>query len=78
MHVNCSVRSTLLSPRNGCRISNIRPEGLTYERADFKLAWLIEMAYERGVSGTAQKDKSDDPSQYHILKPRGTTGITSD
>ncbi len=50
-------------------ISNVRPEGLSYERAAFKLAWLVEMAYEHKVSGTALKDKSDDHSQYHILPP---------
>ncbi len=50
-------------------ISNVRPEGLSYERAAFKLAWLVEMAYDLQVSGTKLKDKSDDPSQYKILKP---------
>ena len=50
-------------------ISNIRPEGLSYERAAFKLAWLVEMAYEKNVSGTALKDRSDNPDCYHILKP---------
>lgn len=57
-------------------ISNIRPEGLSHERAAFKLAWLIEMAYERDVSGTKLKDKSDDPSQYHKLKPHQTPLLT--
>lgn len=56
-------------------ISNVRPEGLSYERAAFKLAWLVEMAYDRGVSGTALKDKSDDPAQHHILKPHNINGI---
>ncbi len=50
-------------------ISNVRPEGLSYERAAFKLAWLVEMAYDLQVSGTKLKDKSDDPSQYKLLKP---------
>ncbi len=50
-------------------ISNVRPEGLSYERAAFKLAWLVEMAYDLQVSGTKLKDKSDDPSQYKKLKP---------
>lgn len=56
-------------------ISNIRPEGLSYERAAFKLAWLVETAYDRGISGTALKDKSDDPNEYHILKPHDTAGL---
>jgi len=50
-------------------ISNIRPEGLSYEKAAFKLAWLIENAYKMKKSGTALKDESDDPSRYLTLKP---------
>lgn len=50
-------------------ISNIRPEGLPYDRAAFKLAWLVEMAFANKVSGTALKDKSDDSTQYRVLKP---------
>ncbi len=50
-------------------ISNIRPEGLNYEKAAFKMAWLIEAAYDLGVSGTALKDESEDPSCYRQLKP---------
>lgn len=62
-----SFAGRLESERN-C-ISNIRPEGLPYERAAFKLAWLVEMAFANKVSGTALKDKSDDPTQYRVLKP---------
>jgi len=50
-------------------ISNIRPEGLTYERAAFKLAWLIESAFSLGYSGTKLKDNSDDPEYYLTLRP---------
>lgn len=50
-------------------ISNIRPEGLTYDRAAFKLAWLIEKAYAIDKSGTALKDMSDDPTCYLSLRP---------
>lgn len=60
-------RGRLESERN-C-ISNIRPEGLSYDRAAFKLAWLIESAFNRRLSGTQLKDLSDDPSQYHRIKP---------
>lgn len=60
-------RGRLESERN-C-ISNIRPEGLPYDRAAFKLAWLIEAAFNRRLSGTKLKDLSDDPSQYHRIKP---------
>jgi len=50
-------------------ISNIRPAGLSYSRAAFKLAWLIEAAFSMHKSGTALKDQSDDPSCYRLLKP---------
>ncbi len=50
-------------------ISNIRPEGLTYDRAAFKLAWLIEQAFAMQRTGIALKDRSDDPNCYGLLKP---------
>lgn len=50
-------------------ISNIRPEGLGYDAAAFKLAWLIEAAFHLRQSGTALKDESDDPAKYGRLAP---------
>ncbi|MDD0810998.1 ethanolamine ammonia-lyase subunit EutC [Curvibacter sp. RS43] len=40
-------------------ISNVRPEGLSYEQAAFKLAWLMQRALQLGQTGVALKDESD-------------------
>ncbi|MBX9709964.1 MAG: ethanolamine ammonia-lyase subunit EutC [Xanthobacteraceae bacterium] len=40
-------------------VSNIRPEGLSYAAAAFKLAWLMRAALRRGITGVDLKDESD-------------------
>jgi ethanolamine ammonia-lyase small subunit len=40
-------------------ISNIRPEGIDYDAAAFKLAHLLRAMRTRGLSGVALKDDSD-------------------
>ena len=53
-------------------ISNVRPEGLPYGTAAFKLAWLMREALRRGATGIALKDESD----LAILEaPTHPTGI---
>jgi ethanolamine ammonia-lyase small subunit len=53
------------SPRRGrsdaernC-ISNVRPEGLAYGLAAFKLGWLLREALRLGLTGVTLKDESD-------------------
>jgi len=40
-------------------VSNIRGEGLTYDQAAFKLAWLMREALRLSITGVALKDESD-------------------
>jgi len=41
-------------------VSNIHREGLTYEEAAFKIAWLIREGLARRITGVALKDESGD------------------
>lgn len=60
-------RKRLESERN-C-ISNIRPEGLSHTAAAFKLAWLLEQAFLRRLTGVKLKDESDNPALHQTIKP---------
>ena len=40
-------------------ISNVRSEGLSYRIAAYRLAWLIDAASRRGLTGVALKDESE-------------------
>ncbi len=40
-------------------ISNVRPEGLSYDAAAFRLAWLMREALRLGATGIALKDESE-------------------
>jgi len=40
-------------------ISNVRPEGLPYREAAYKLAWLLNAAVKLGATGVTLKDESD-------------------
>lgn len=56
-------------------ISNIRPEGLSHEKAAFKLAWLIENAFAMRQSGIHLKDMSDNPEYHKLVKPMNSINL---
>lgn len=60
-------RERIESERN-C-ISNIRPEGLSHEAAAFKLAWLLEQAFLRRLTGVSLKDESENPALWDKIRP---------
>lgn len=47
----------LLDERRNC-ISNVRPEGLAYEQAAYRLHYLLSQAFSRQLSGVALKDET--------------------
>ncbi|HKN03422.1 MAG TPA: ethanolamine ammonia-lyase subunit EutC [Buttiauxella sp.] len=60
-------RKRLESERN-C-LSNIRAEGLSHSAAAFKLAWLLEQAFLRRLTGVKLKDESDNPALHQRVIP---------
>ena len=49
-------------------VSNIHREGLSYDEAAFKIAWLVREGLKRRVTGVALKDESGDGTS-HLSNP---------
>lgn len=61
VYITYSPRPGRSDAERNC-ISNIRHEGLRYEAAARRVAYLIEQALERQLTGIALKDESETPA----------------
>lgn len=50
-------------------VSNIRPAGLTPDRAAAALLWLMSEAFRRSLTGVMLKDESGEPRLGHTVTP---------
>ena len=57
-YLTFAPRPGLTDAARNC-ISNIRPGGLSFAAAAFKLAWLIDQGFARSLTGVDLKDESD-------------------
>lgn len=57
-YMTFAPRPGLTDAARNC-VSNIRPGGLSFETAAFKLGWLIDQAFARSISGVDLKDESE-------------------
>jgi ethanolamine ammonia-lyase small subunit len=57
-YLTFAPRPGLTDATRNC-ISNIRPGGLSFAAAAFKLAWLIDQGFARSLTGVDLKDESD-------------------
>ncbi len=58
LYVTFDPRAGRSDAERNC-ISNVRPAGLSFEFAAFKLNWLLTQAFARGLTGVNLKDESD-------------------
>src|SRR5262249_43619084 len=65
-YLTFAPRSGLTDADRNC-VSNIHREGLSYDEAAFKIAWLIREGLARKVTGVALKDESGDGTPQHLV-----------
>lgn len=64
IYLTYKPRRGRLDAERNC-ISNVRPQGLSYRHAAFKLAWLLRQAQRLDHSGVVLKDDSDPEWALH-------------
>jgi ethanolamine ammonia-lyase small subunit len=64
-YLTFAPRTGLTDADRNC-VSNIHREGLTYDEAAFKIAWLIREGLARKVTGVALKDESGDGTPQRL------------
>jgi ethanolamine ammonia-lyase small subunit len=57
-YLTFAPRTGMTDEARNC-ISNIRPGGLGFAEAAFRLAWLIDQGFRRSLTGVGLKDESD-------------------
>ncbi len=57
-YLTFAPRTGLTDEARNC-ISNIRPGGLGFAEAAFRLAWLIDQGFRQSLTGVGLKDESD-------------------
>ena len=74
-YLTFAPRPGLTDAARNC-ISNIRPGGLAFQPAAVKLAWLIEQALRRGLTGVELKDESERAIEGRMTEQGdGTLGL---
>ncbi len=69
VYITYGPRPGLTDERRNC-ISNIRPEGLSYSAAAFKLMYFIGESLRRKLSGVRLKDE-DDSGRFRLIDFKG-------
>jgi ethanolamine ammonia-lyase small subunit len=59
-------------------VSNIHRQGLSYDEASFRVAWLVREGLTRKLSGVALKDESGDAAPQHIVDQSSRPGQIQD